>query len=152
LFVDLGVNELFPLVVPKHDFLVGLGNNVVGIERNFPTATRSIENVLGKGVSSGVTTQSFDEIEPGLFRSAKVGRALDEIALIEVVGLDVAHEKFVQESRVNGEAVINATQQHGLVTELDACLCESLEAIANLGRELARMVGVDRDKERMVLL
>lgn len=69
---DFGVDEFLTFVVSQDDFFFGAGDDVVGIEGDFSTTARSIENVLREGVASGVSAEAFDEVEPRLNGGSKV--------------------------------------------------------------------------------
>ncbi len=46
--------------------------------------------------------------------------ALDEVALIEVVGLYSAEEELVEEGGLYGQAVVDSAQEDGLIAKLYA--------------------------------
>ena len=69
---DFGVDEFFAFVVSQDDFLLIARDHVVGIEGNLAAAAGSIEDVLRKGVASGVAAKAFDEVETSLDRGAQV--------------------------------------------------------------------------------
>jgi hypothetical protein len=79
-----------------------------------------------------------------------VGRAVDEIALIEIIRPDPAHQELVDERFLDFHAVVHAAEQHALVAERDAGVGEAAECVAHFGGEFARVVGVDRNEERVV--
>ena len=60
----LRVLEDFAFVIADHDFFVVVIKDVTGIDWHFATATRSVDNVLRHGVTSGVTGQAFDDLDP----------------------------------------------------------------------------------------
>ena len=65
--------------------IVGL-EEIVRVQGHLAAATRGIDDKLRNGIPGGVTAQALDDLNPGGHRGAQVGRALDEVALVEVVG------------------------------------------------------------------
>src|SRR4029077_12100832 len=104
-----GVLEDFPFVIPDHDFFVVVIENVTGIDRHFAAAAGSIDNELGHGVTCGVAAQPLDDLDAFSNRRAQVRRAIDQIALINVVGADPAHQQLVHESFHGLNVIIDAS-------------------------------------------
>jgi hypothetical protein len=82
----------------------------------------------------------------------QMGRTCDEVALINVVGTDAADEKFLDESFHHHGVVIHVAEEDGLVAEGDAGIGEATECSADFSCEFARVIGMNTDEERMVLL
>lgn len=79
-----------------------------------------------------------------------MGGAFDEVALVKVVGFDAAHEEFVDEGGLDGEGVVDAAQEDGLIAELDAGSREAREALAHFGGEFPGVIGVNGNEEGVV--
>ncbi len=83
-------------------------------------------------------------------RGAEVLEPLGEIALVDVVRADPVGRQLVHQSAHQRPAVVDATQQHGLIAERDPCVGEQREGVLGLGRELPGDVEVGVDPHRVV--
>jgi hypothetical protein len=81
-----------------------------------------------------------------------VRRALDEIALVEIVGPDAGAQEFLDEDFHDLGIVVHALEQHGLVAERDAGVGEAPERVAHFGGQFPGVVDVDADPERVEFL
>src|SRR5216684_7713074 len=63
LAAGLRILEDFSFVIADHDFLVVVIENVTGIDRHFAAAAGRVDHVLRNGVTGGVTTQAFDDLD-----------------------------------------------------------------------------------------
>lgn len=97
-----------------------------------------------------MAAEVFDDVDALGYGGAEVGGAGDEIALIQVVGADAAHEKFVDECFLDFGGVVDAAKEDGLVAQRDAGFSKADEAVADFGGEFFGMVGVDGDEERVM--
>ena len=68
----LGILENFSFVVSDHDLLVVVIEDVAGIDRHLAAAAGGVDDVLWDGVTSGVTAQPFNDLDPFRDRSAQV--------------------------------------------------------------------------------
>ncbi len=148
----LWVFEDFAFVVADEDALFIADEDVVGIQRHFSATAWGINDELRHGITGGVTPESFDDFDPLCHGGTEVGGALDQIALIQVVGPDAAHEELVNEALHDFWFIVHAAQEHALIPQWHAVVCEDAEAFADLGGEFAGMIGVDADEKRVVLL
>src|SRR5258708_1967809 len=89
-----GVFEYLALVIPDHDFLPVAAQDVVGINGHFAAAAGSVDDILRHGVTGSVAAQLFHDLEALAHAGAQMRRSGDQIALIEVVRFDPAHEQF----------------------------------------------------------
>src|SRR6266576_515358 len=85
--------EDFAFVIPDDDLLVIVIKNVTGIDRHFAPAPRRIDDELRHGITGGVTTQAFDDLNAFRDRSTEMRRTVDEVTLINVIRTHPAHEK-----------------------------------------------------------
>lgn len=148
----LGILEDLPLEVAEDHLLPVVKENVTGIHRHLPAATRRIDHELRNGISGGVAAQSLDDLDSPGDRGPEVGRSLDEIALVEVVGADAAAEQLLDERLHHREGIVHPGQQDALVAEGDAVIGQHGQSVAHFGREFARMIGVDAHPEGVMLL
>ena len=146
------VFEDFAFVVADEGALFVAHEDVVGVDGDFAAAAGGVDDELGNGVAGGVAAKGFDDFNALVDGGAKVGGALDEVALIEVVGADAAHEEFVHEGLHDVGFVVDATEEDALVAEGNTVIGESLEASADFGGEFAGVIGVDADEEGVVFL
>ncbi len=147
-----GVFEDFAFVVADEGALFVAHEDVVGVDGDFAAAAGGVDDELGDGVAGGVTAEGFDDFNAFVDGGAEVGGALDEVALVEVVGADAAHEEFVHEGLHDVGLVVDATEEDALVAKGDAVIGEALEAGADFGGEFAGVIGVDADEEGVVFL
>ena len=84
--------ELLALVVAESDATVVVTHHVVGIDGDFSSSLRAIDDVLGDGIAGGVATQAFDDTDAFVDTGSQVRGTFDQIALIKVVGFHPAHE------------------------------------------------------------
>ena len=78
--------------------------------------------------------------------------ALDQVALVQVVGPDPVGHELVDERALDVDAVVDAGQQDALVADREAGPGQLVDRAADLGRDLVRVVEVEVDPERVVLL
>jgi len=102
--------ELLALVVAESDAAVVVTHYVVRIDGDFASSPRAIDDVLGNGIAGGVTPQAFDDADTFVDTGSQVRGAFDQIALIEVVGFDAAHEQFVHEVLLHFHAVVDSVE------------------------------------------
>lgn len=122
-------------------------DEVLGVDGDFSAAAGGIDDVLGDGVAAGVAAEAFDDIDSFGNSGAEVGGSLDEVALVEVVGADAAHEEFVDEVFLDFDGVIDLIEEDGLISHDDAGVREAPEGFLDLGGELFGVIGVDGDEE-----
>ena len=88
----VGVFEDFAFEIAQGDAAGAGVDEVVGVDRDFATAAGTINDKLGYGIAGGVAAQAFDDIDAFRDGGAEVGGAGDEVALVEVVRPDAAHQ------------------------------------------------------------
>ena len=109
--------------------------------------------ILGDGVAGGVAAQSFDDLDALADGAREVGGAVDEVALVEVVGAHAALRSFWTSAFMISSVVVDAAQEDALVAERNAVHRRGVRGPRlHLDGQFARVVGVDADQERMVLL
>ena len=96
--------------------------------------------------------QALDDLEPLADRRPEVAGALDQVALVQVVGADPVLDQLVDEVALDVHAVVDAGQEHGLVAHRQAGLGQPVDGTRDLGRDLVRVVEVEVDPQRVVLL
>ena len=145
--MGLGVSEFLAFIVSKdRAFFVGL-HDILWIDGDFSSSARGIDNILGDGVAGSVAAKAFDDFDPLGNSGSEVGGPLNEIALIEIVGADAAHEEFVNELLLNLDGVVDLVEEDGLVPHHDSGIGEPAKGIVNFGGEFAGVVRVDGNKE-----
>ena len=80
-----------------------------------------------------------------------MGGAGNQVALIDVIRLHAAHEQLLNECLHHFRRVVHVPEQNGLVAEWHAGIGQAAEGVADLGGQLARMIRVDADEQRMKL-
>ena len=148
----LGILEGFAFVVAEEHALLVAEKDVVGIDGDFAAAAGSIDDELGDCVAGGVAAELLDDLDALHHAGAQVRAALDEIALVEVVGAHTAHEQLVHEAFHHARVVVHTAEEHALIAERHAVVGEHGQGITHLGGELARVVRVDAHPQRVVLL
>ena len=83
--------------------------DIAGIDRNLPATARRIDDILGDGIASGMSTKALNDFNPLGDRSAQVGRSLNEIALIEIVGTHAAAQELLHERLHHRQTVVHTT-------------------------------------------
>ena len=81
-----------------------------------------------------------------------MGGALNEVELIKVIGLNPAHEQLVDERLHGVQIVVHTTKKHTLIAERNAVVGKAFESFFHLGRQFARVIGVNADEKGMVFL
>ena len=71
------------------------------------------------------------------------------VELVQVVGLDAGREHGAEQGLQRRGAVVDAAQQHGLAQQRHAGAAQAGEGGVRRGRELARVVGVEDQPERL---
>ena len=122
------------------------------IDGDFSTAAGAVNDELGDGVAGGVTAEAFDDLDTLGHAGAKVGGALDEVALVEVVGTNAAHEELLDKFLLDFDGVVDSLEKDGLVPHDNAGVGQATEGVADFGGEFVGVVGVDGKEEGMELL
>ena len=78
--------------------------------------------------------------------------ALDQVALVQVVGPDPVRDELVDECSLDVDAVVDAGQQHALVADREPGLRQLVDRARDLRGDLVRVVEVEVDPQRVVLL
>ena len=81
----------------------------------------------------------------------EVPAALDQVALVEVVGPDAHLDQLLDEVALDVHTVVDAGEQHRLVAQRDAGAGQLVAGAGELGGDLVRVVDVDVQPQRVVL-
>ena len=127
-------------------------DDVLRVDGDFSTAAGAVDDELGDGVAGGVTTEALNDLDAFGHAGAEVRGALDEIALIEVVWANAAHEEFLDQFLLDLDGVVDPFEKNGLVSHDNAGVGQATEGVADLGGEFLGVVGVDGKEEGMELL
>lgn len=127
-------------------------DDVLRVDGDFSAATGAVDDELGDGVAGGVTAEAFDDLDAFGHAGAEVGGALDEVALVEVVGTNATHEELLDEFLLDLDGVVDSLEKDGLVPHDNAGVGQATEGVANFGGEFVGVVGVDGKEEGMELL
>ena len=136
------------LVVPQHDLVVRVADQVIRHHRDLAAAAGCVDDVCRHRIARRVAPQALHDLEALAHRRPEVPRSLDEIALVDVVGPDPVLHQAMHEGTLDVHAVVHA----GLVAERDAGPGELVGGPADLGRDLVRMIEVEVDPDRVVAL
>ena len=129
-----------------------MAQDILRVYGNFAAAIGSVNYVLGYGIAGRVAAEILHDFEAFANAGAQVSGARNEVALVEVIRFDAAHQQLLNLGLHHGDVVIDIAQQHRLVAEWNACIDQSTECIAHFGGQFARMIGVNTDKKRMIFL
>ncbi len=151
-FRGLGIDKLLPFVVPEDGAFVILFDDVLRVDGDFATTAGAVYNELGDGVAGGVTAKALDDLDAFGDAGAEVGCALNEVALVEVVWANAAHEEFLDEFLLDFDGVVDSFKKNGLIPHNNAGISQATEGVADFGGEFVGVVGVDGKEEGMELL
>ena len=84
-------------------------------------------------------------------RRAEVPGAMDQVALVQVVGADAITHQLVHQIHHDVGAVIDARHEHGLRPQRDASIGQFRQRHLHLRRDLLRVVEVDVHPQGMEL-
>ena len=77
-------------------------------------------------------------------------RTVNEVALVDVIRPDAAHQQFVHERFHRLEIIVYAGEQDALIAKRNSGIGETLERLLNFKGELARMIHVHAHPKRMM--
>ena len=148
----LGILKDFTFIVSYHDLLLVVIENVTGVNGHLATATWCIDDVLGNGITGGMSTEAFDNLNALGDTRSEVRRPLDQIALIEIIGTNSAKQKLMNEFAHCLNIVIDPCKQHALVPKRNSVVGKTPQSLANFERQLPRVVDMHAHPERMIFL
>ena len=102
-------------------------------------------------VAGGVAAQPLHDLDALADRRPEVAGALDQVALVDVVGPDPVLDELVDERPLDVDAVVDAGEQDRLVAQRDAGAGQPVAGARDLGRDLVGVVEVEVHPERVVL-
>ena len=88
---------------------------------------------------------------PSAIVSAEMRGARREIGVVQIIGLHPRLDEAAHQRLQRLDVVVDALQQHALADHRDAGVDQPPAGGARLGRQLARMVGVQRDIDGLVV-
>ncbi len=132
--------------------MVRVADQVVGHHRDLAAAAGRVDDVGRHRVPGGVAASPSMISRPLPTGVRKCPESFDEVALVEVVGPDPVRDELVDERALDVDAVDYAGEQHALVPDGQPGLRQLVDGAADLGRDLIRMVEVQVDPQRVVLL
>ena len=106
-----GVDELFSFVISQDGAFVVLFDDVLRVDWNLAAAAGAVDDELRDGVAGGMTAEAFDDLDSFGDSGAEVGGALDEIALVKVVGTDTTHEELLDEFLLGLDGVVHVFEE-----------------------------------------
>src|SRR5216117_3336679 len=159
LFPDLRLRRIFRLlvaedlagVVPQYDFLVRQLHDVLGQQRDLAAAARGVDDEVRHREPAGPAAQALDDLQPLLDCGAEVLGAGHLVAHVDVVGPHPRREQLLHQLLHHLDVVVDAFEQHRLAAQGDAGVGEAAERFYRGGRQLAWVVEVRVDVQRMVL-
>ena len=95
--VGFGVGDDATFKVSEDGVFGGGAEDVLWEEGDFSAAAREIDDVLGDTETAEATAQGFHDLDTARDGCAEVFDALDEIALVEVVGFDASAQELTGE-------------------------------------------------------
>ena len=78
-----------------------------------------------------------------------MARALREIGMVQIIGCDAQRRERAQERVERRRTIVHAFEQHGLREKLCARAFQARNRGLGGGRELARVIDVQRDDQRL---
>ena len=139
------------LVVAQHDLVVRVADEVVGHDRDLAAAAGSIHHVRRHRIAGSVAAQPFHDLDPLADRGAEMARALDQVALVDVVGPDAVLDQPMNERPHDVDAVVDPGEQYRLIAERDAGAGDPVGGAGDFGRDLVGMVEMEVHPKRVVL-
>ena len=140
------------LVVAQDDLVVRVADQVVGHHRDLAAAAGRVDHVGRDRIAAGVAAQALHDLEALADGRPEMAGALDQVALVEVVRPDPVLDQLVDERALDVDAVVDAGQQDRLVADRQAGPGQLVDRPADLRRDLVRVVEVEVDPQRVVLL
>ena len=113
--------------------MIRVADQVIRHDRDLAAAAGRIDHERRDGVARGVPAEAFHDLEALADRRPEVAGALDEVALVEVVGPDPVLHEPMDERPLDMDAVIDAGEQDALVADRDAGPGELVDGPADLG-------------------
>ena len=126
-----------------------MAQDVFGIDRHLAAAAGRVDDVLRHGVAARVTAQLLHDLDPLAHAGAQMRGAGDQVALVDVIRLHAAHEQLLHVRLHHQRIVVDVLEQDALVAERNARIGQPAHRVAHLGRQLARMIRVDAQEQRM---
>lgn len=112
-------------------------------------AAWNIENIGGLAKTGKLTAKSSNNLLALLDIEPEVAGAGRKIRMVQIVWLDAALNKGPHQVRQNSRVIIDALQQYSLAEESNSGIGQSCASVAGILRHLTRMVGVNRDINRL---
>ena len=131
-FLRLGIHKLLPLIIPQERAILVAVKDVVRIQRDLPAAPWGVHHKLWYRIPGRMTPKPLNNLQTFPYRSAKMSRAFNEIALIQVVGFYPAEKKLMNKSSLHVHAVVDSLEENGLVAERDTRIGEAAKRIPHL--------------------
>ena len=124
---------------------------IIRADRRLAVAAGDIEHVIRLAQAGDASPQSSHQLLALRDRRAQMRRARRKIAMMQVIGLDAAFDEGPHQRFQDFGIVIDATQQHRLAHQGNAGVRQPRAGGAGLGRQFARMVGMNGDPGRRAL-
>ena len=132
--------------------MIGVRDQVIRHDRDLAATAGCVDHVGGYGVAGRVAAKTFHDLEALADRCPEVSGALDEVALVQVIGPDPVRDELVHERPLDVDAVVDPGKEHALVTDGQARLGQLVDRARDLRRDLVRVVEMEVDPQRVVLL
>ena len=139
-------------VIPQHDLVIGITQEVVRIQRDLAPAAGRIHDVGRDSETGGMPTQGLNDLDPFTDRCAEMPCTVHQVALVKVIGTDPDADQVVHQLALDERVVIHAGQQYGLVAQRDTGPSEFITGFSQFSRDLIGMVDVDIEPQRMEFL
>src|SRR5690349_7756326 len=75
---DFRILEDFAFVIPDHNFVIVVLENIAGVNRDFAAAAWSVDHVLRYRITGGMPAQSVDDLDALGDGSTQMRRAVDQ--------------------------------------------------------------------------
>ena len=131
-----------------HHLVAGAPQEVLRRQRHL--AVGSVQHVGGHAEAGEVAAQPPHDLQPALDAGAQVGGAGEQLALEDVVGPHAHAQQPVDQGPHHAHVVVHALEQHRLVAERNAGPEQQVARPRRLRGELARVVEVSVEPQRVV--
>ena len=127
------VLENFAFVVSDDDLLVVMMRMYPGLIGTLPPAPWRIDDELRHSVTGRMAAKTFNDLNPFCHGGPKVSRPVNQVALVDVIRSDAAHDKLVDQSPHHGQIIVYPFQENTLVSERYSVVHEALDAVFTSG-------------------
>jgi hypothetical protein len=106
--VQFRILEDLPFVISDYDLFLIVFQYVPRVDWNLATTTGRIDDVLGHGIPGCVAAESLDDFDPLCNGCSQMRRTVNEIALVDVIRTDPAHDELVHKDLHHRQVIVHS--------------------------------------------